>query len=412
MRVYLPYTMFNHETHDTKFAMLEFVNPETHEYDRLIEQNYVIDFIRYNPIQNAEWVIPTFSRLVNPEGILVDVFFAGDRILTFNKKAIDHLKEILYKNGNLLPIKIASSEKTATDAGYQMYMTTTIVDAINVNGTVLDRPKEENSGFKIYNFLPEKLTNVSIFRLPPNKNGGRIYYVTDLFKEAFEKSGLTGMCFALIWDSENPDYHDERYDLDQWQWIKKDYKRSLTPIPLPRGWKTYDEASVHVEAMRHGYGMMNPEIEREPTQQEWQAILNGYDQMFKAIKKAEKLKLTGNERPSFMMPLISRVVDQTRNNQDFTPDQRDNLIQGIAAFYSFTLRKAYVWRYGVFEDKHTATLALIEPNSSLWIEPISFIQKYFDDPRIENNLLEFFEKLHDPQKNGIPEIPGSYTQLT
>lgn len=68
-----------------------------------------------------------------------------------------------------------------------------------------------------YHFHADKLTSI---------NGIFIMYAspdilcTDTFKEKFARLGYQEIDFEMIWDSENPDYHDERWGEEQWLRIK------------------------------------------------------------------------------------------------------------------------------------------------------------------------------------------------
>jgi hypothetical protein len=69
-----------------------------------------------------------------------------------------------------------------------------------------------------YDFHPEKLEGVYLFNISKPTHPGT--FATGAFVDLVRKHDLKGLEFQLIWDSEDPDYVDERFKPEIWAEIK------------------------------------------------------------------------------------------------------------------------------------------------------------------------------------------------
>jgi hypothetical protein len=114
-----------------------------------------------------------------------------DSVPAFSERAVEALRDLLEKNGELLPL---SSEL----GRYYAYNVTTVAD-------VLDRKKADAvysadgrsaMWIKRYAFCASRLKGLTIFRIPEDDWAP---YVTDEFVARAEQHGLDGLDFAKVW---------------------------------------------------------------------------------------------------------------------------------------------------------------------------------------------------------------------
>jgi hypothetical protein len=168
---------------------------------------------------------------VRPMPDMAIVAFYGG--LAFSQRAIDSLQTLLEDHGELLPL-------VCKEGDYQFFHVTTVVDALDLKNnlvrysTNLPLPvggKTSLGGIKqiegnySYAFLEGRLTNIPIFRLPMYYGSATNIFVSETFKTRVESCGLNSLEFLLVWDSEDPDYFDERYRNEPERWER--YKREL-----------------------------------------------------------------------------------------------------------------------------------------------------------------------------------------
>ena len=109
----------------------------------------------------------------------------------FSRRAVDALGGMLTANGDLLPLDTKVGE-------YYLYVVQAKIDALNVPKSRLSRNREDKvaAGIDYFDFLPSRLDNATIFRIPEQPN---YTLVTDRFKHRVEQAGLNGFEFAIVW---------------------------------------------------------------------------------------------------------------------------------------------------------------------------------------------------------------------
>jgi len=137
--------------------------------------------------------------------------------LWISDRAVEGLGPLITACGELLPLGYP-------EFPYQALNVLDIRDAVDLERSLVEwREVAPYGGFyyepKIYTFIPEALEGATLFKPLQEFADGEIL-ATDAFKDAFEALGLVGFNFQLIWDSENPNYHDERYTPERWAMIR------------------------------------------------------------------------------------------------------------------------------------------------------------------------------------------------
>jgi hypothetical protein len=125
----------------------------------------------------------------------------------FSVKAIESLRDLLQDNGELLPL-------LCDEGTYHVFNTTTVVDALDEQRSEFKPLQEldpdtfwkaspDEVGVIRHEFFPEKVADLSIFRIPFGSNYAENYpLVTDRFVQRVEAAGLKGFEFQLLWSSE------------------------------------------------------------------------------------------------------------------------------------------------------------------------------------------------------------------
>lgn len=114
-------------------------------------------------------------------------------LLVFSQHALDLLKEVLNGNGEILPL-------LCKDCLYSVYNVTHLTNALDTNNSIIDRFDDgEIMQIVKYEFNKQILKIAPIFKLKQTPHSD--VYVTNVFVEHVQKSGLTGFDFRLIWSS-------------------------------------------------------------------------------------------------------------------------------------------------------------------------------------------------------------------
>ena len=108
-----------------------------------------------------------------------------------SRRAVDALGDMLSANGDLLPLNTNIGE-------YYLYIVQTKIDALNVAGSDIRRSRGDEVAARVvyFDFMPARLAEASIFRIPEQPN---YTLVTDRFKARVEQAGLNGFEFAKVW---------------------------------------------------------------------------------------------------------------------------------------------------------------------------------------------------------------------
>lgn len=115
-------------------------------------------------------------------------------IPVFSQRALHCLMPLIKGNVEALRLEY--------DEDYYAINVTTVIDAIDYENSRYITLNAGNrvANFSKYCFLPEKLKNVSIFKITDERRGFPL--VSDEFKQIVEAQNLEGFKFRLLWDSE------------------------------------------------------------------------------------------------------------------------------------------------------------------------------------------------------------------
>lgn len=112
-----------------------------------------------------------------------------------SQRAVQVLGPLIEGNGQLLPLQCAEGE-------YFILNVTKVVDAIDERQSEIVRFPDGKKvlDIKRFVFVPAKLQNVDIFKLPQQPLGQ--VFVTDGFVKAVRDAALVGINFEWLWSSE------------------------------------------------------------------------------------------------------------------------------------------------------------------------------------------------------------------
>jgi hypothetical protein len=187
------------------------------------------------------WKSPKFSFISINQKPFLDMGKLGiSRVEIFSQKAVDLIGKDLLADGEFLPLELTGAvyESHRTKKGaielrevpaasiskelptkYYWFRVLKNLDlsvlkldsAMGFTNDPTDVPYLEK-----YDFNVEKLEGINLFYIV----GHRGNFVTGTLVDLIRKFDLKGFDFQLIWDSENPDYIDERFKPEVWAEIK------------------------------------------------------------------------------------------------------------------------------------------------------------------------------------------------
>ena len=405
MKVYIARpTNIADEDFDKKFTGPVIYNRDLNIQDIELE-NQIVKEIQYGvdfSIQN--WSSP-LVRLFEPNKICSDISCLGTQnVLVFSDYSLSIFGDLVKQSGDLLELDCPDEKLFA-------FRLTKKIDALDDRGIIKFDNSHPNYIDKVvqYSFNPEKLTNVGIFNLT-QLHSPEYWFFTDLFVNKKREANLTGLSFALIWDSEDENYWDQRYTPEIWNRIKLEHKRSLVKIDL----NLMPNFTLHPHPLNNIDGknsIYNQKKEKIMSWDEMRGILIASENIIKQINKEEKLKLTSRDSTKTLIKVIVRVVERTKNDKRIPQEKRETLAIALGSLWGELARGAYTWRWGFILEDGVEKHAVVSPDASAYVLPFDFIYEFYEDPTIENTIELLFNMLLDPIKKLPSVVPGAYIRL-
>jgi hypothetical protein len=122
-------------------------------------------------------------------------FNSMSHIPTFSERAINELKSLIKKEVEFLPLLPVERRK------YYLINVIDVVDCLDLDNSVVKKTPDDKLIILVnrYSLFESKLRGKNIFKIAGMEL--KRPFVSDLFKEKVENSGLTGFQFDLVWDS-------------------------------------------------------------------------------------------------------------------------------------------------------------------------------------------------------------------
>jgi hypothetical protein len=166
-----------------------------------VEDSDVLGSLIGMPVGDT-WVAPSVTLFTESDffdgTIPSDFPFLMPGVPVFSTKAAAALRDVLEIHGEVLPLSCEDCD----GRDYVAFNVTTVIDALDVPRSDV---KFFRDGVKVmhvtrYEFIPERLAGVAIFKLPQFVKG-RVY-VTDAFVQQVNDHGLTGFKFTPVWSND------------------------------------------------------------------------------------------------------------------------------------------------------------------------------------------------------------------
>lgn len=161
----------------------------------------------------------------------------GRYIITLDASVRATVGCLLQRHGNLIPLEIDEEPRQF----FLFHCTHRLADALNRAESLLSANKDGITDIKKYEFHPEAIPVPVIFRLPRTEGGPTTLpevFVDGAAYEVLHACGQDGWAFKLIWDSNDPEYVDERFRTVVWERIRQvDRERRFgrSPQTSPEG---------------------------------------------------------------------------------------------------------------------------------------------------------------------------------
>lgn len=308
--------------------------------------------------------------------------------LTLSQRAVEALGDLLAPDAELLPLD-------CQEGRYYLLNVTRLLFPLDLPNSLVKWEEgpfgPQLSSAYILSFQEALLQGVNIFAMPEHALDG--YFITDALKERIEAAGLrSNLQPLLVWDSQDPEYFDERYRHNPAQWQR--FRQMLLvqqglaepppppPPPPPR------------------------EVVEEPlSQEDRQSILNILQAAVKFINRAERLKLQLSSEPKLLVQQVFFQCEKLRRRRDLSQDERENRAIELGLLWGEQVCRAYGWEWVKLDGDHV----VVAPDRSAYVSPVVYMYGFFYDPERENNTLLLFNMIG--AKGKIPAKPGDYLHI-
>jgi hypothetical protein len=215
---------------DPRYEGFAFVREESirGKVDSCLEWDFGSDNVQ---TLGRAWTVPPLAPFWTPQPVIGRVRSFNDYpcvnliIPAFSRRAVDALRDFLDPNGELLPLVSKVGE-------YYAYNITTVADVLDVQKSDIQWLSDKHTFDQVfqinrYEFLPHRLTGLSIFRLVEK---GSTVFVSQAFVDRVREDELQGFRFIKLWPlPEGIRWQDEdRKEYDKKLQVKT--KRGSRPI--------------------------------------------------------------------------------------------------------------------------------------------------------------------------------------
>lgn len=215
------------------------------------------------------------------------------------------------------------------------------------------------------------------------------YYCTELFKEKWKALGYTGLTFSLVWDSEDPNYQDERWGVGQWIHIKR-IKLTLKQ----RQARGISEAKIYPPLAPKHIQQNQERFAIAPFSPEEEYVVehvtgNGFHLLEKLFNKDMR-----QEKPRTVVTYLGKALEHVRQMDISEQEEEDYAIE-IGLLWATQLERAYNWHWGLMiGDK----FIIMSPDKSLYMDPVLASTELLVEKTKENTMLFVFDILSQPEK--------------
>jgi hypothetical protein len=216
MKVYMIDQLWLNDVLNTnRYSAIGLVDQKTGKFDQRYSENFFRNFsLKYSRNQPivAVWKHPNIEEFQYKDFPFPDVTrIAGEAtVYLFSQATLEKIGSVIKNDGEIL----AFQGKKLPYSWFRILKVLNVLETEDAIG--FTNNPEYIPYFEKYNFYADRLENTYLFHIV-NHPGT---FATDLFVDLVRKYDLKGLDFLLIWDSENPDYIDERFKPEVWAEIK------------------------------------------------------------------------------------------------------------------------------------------------------------------------------------------------
>jgi hypothetical protein len=163
----------------------------------------------------------------------------------------------------------------------------------------------------IYSFFLEKLKDAWIFQIP--QQAGAHYFVTEQCKKRMDEAGLTNFPLQLVWDSENPNYQNERYIPAVWEKLKLDYA-------IKKGLVAPSEPKV-------GHAPQNSVKVDVPDRDDLKDLENMAEYAIDIVNQQARIKLSPKSGSTLIVEHLQNVCEKLRRTRMTSEEQENRVIE-------------------------------------------------------------------------------------
>lgn len=295
-------------------------------------------------------------------------------LLGVNQRVVDVLGDVMQSTsedlgtyGELLPLH-------GMDGKTYYLLNPPIIDVLDIDNSYFPYGTNYPATINVYGFFPDKLRNAWFFKIPQQAD----FFVTEQCKKRIEEEKLTNVSLQLVWDSENPDYQDERYSSEVWQRLKHDFavKRGLA---VPNVSKPEVISPATVNAVRLD-------------EDDQQSVADMCQNAIKILNQQAKIKLNIKSDPKLVVEYIMSVSEKLRHLTLNNEDQENRVIE-LGILWGDQVCRAYGWHWAKMDD----LFVIVSPDASLYAAPIPYMYQFFDDKEKDSTILLLFNMLANPK---------------
>jgi hypothetical protein len=197
------------------YSALRLVDQKTGKFDQRYSESF---FRKFSLSYSRNQSIAEVWRRPKVEGFKIKNLnfpdltrIAGQpSVHAFSQSVINIFGSKLLSDGEILPFDMEGYE-------YSWFRVTQVLNVLKTDGSMgFTADPEYIPYLEKYDFHADRLEGIHLFHIV-NHPGT---FATNLFVDLVREHNLKGLTFQLIWDSENPDYVDERFKPEVWTEIK------------------------------------------------------------------------------------------------------------------------------------------------------------------------------------------------
>jgi hypothetical protein len=322
-----------------------------------------------------------------PKAKPLDFTLAGiPKVFGLTQRAVDILADLL-TFGELLPVDTSDGPVYLYNPPHP--------DALDEAESVFK--KYDDGRFDIielHSFYEEKLQDIHLFKIP-----GQPYYYhycTEEFKDRCKEHKLLGIDFRLVWDSENPDFRDERFSPEHWAEIKEKLlvKKGLAEPVVP---------AVPVAPTPKKY----KPSERPLNAEDYPDMLGAMEAALEFIDQVVKKKLALVSEPKAIVEAIYETFNSLGSVSLNSEEKIDRGLE-LGLLWGEQFVRAYKWQWLYIHD----IFAITPENRAFYIHPGDAFDKLFETQNATNTALLLFNMMGIPERASLYGQAGDYTEIT